>query len=100
MKKIKVKANKRNNIVISYNVNKVITINGAYSFDDIRFEYAYGCNYQYLYLFKFGIVVTTLVINTNDFIRINSKEKTEYTAANRNLEYLIYKYRQLSKGGE
>lgn len=100
MKKLRIKPKKYKCVFIDYNIKKIITDNGAYSFDDIKFEYICKCDYQYLYVSVFGIVVTGLCINTNDFIILKYKGKSEYTTANRNLEYFIYKYRNLSKGGE
>lgn len=100
MKKLRVKVRKRASIVINYDIKKIITDKGTYSFDDIKFEYVGGCYYQYLYILAFGIVVTTLCIKTSDFIGFNYKGKFECASANRNLECFIYKYRQLLKGGE
>lgn len=100
MKKLKVKPRKRTNIVINYNIKKIIKNTGVYSFDDIKFEYTANCDYQYLYVLAFGIVVTVLTIKTDDFITFNYKGQSETTTADRNLEYFIYKYRQLLKGGE
>lgn len=100
MKKLRVKVRKRASVVINYDIKKIITDKGIYSFDDIKFEYICKCDYQYLYILAFGIVVTTLCIKTIDYIGFIYKGKFERTLANRNLEYFIYKYRQLLKGGE
>ena len=100
MKKSRVKVRKRASIVINYNIKKIITNKGVYSFDDVKFEYIGNCDYQYLYVLVFGRVVTILAIKTNDFIILDYKEQKKTTIVNRNLEYFIYKYRQLLKGGE
>lgn len=100
MKKLRVKVKKRASVVINYDIKKIITDKGIYSFDDIKFEYICKSDYQYLYILAFGIVVTTLCIKTTDYIGFIYKGKFERTPANRNLEYFIYKYRQLLKGGE
>ena len=100
MKKLRVKARKRESIVINYNIKKIITDKGIYSFDDIKFEYNGKCDYQYMYILAFNIVVTTLCVKSTDFIGFNYKGKFERAQANRNLEYFIYKYRELLKGGE
>lgn len=100
MKKLRVKVRKRASLVINYDIKKIITDKGTYSFDDIKFEYDGGCYYQYLYILAFGIVVTTLCIKTSDFIGFSYKGEFERAQANRGLEYFIYKYRELLKGGE
>lgn len=100
MKKLRVKVRKRASIVINYDIKKISTEKGIYLFDDIKFEYICNCHYQYLHILIFGVVVTTLRIKTTDFIGFNYKGKFECAPANRNLEYFIYKYRQLLKGGE
>lgn len=100
MKKLRVKVRKHASVVINYDIKKIITDKGIYSFNDIKFEYICNCDYQYLYILAFGVVVTTLCIKTADYIGFIYKGKFERTPANRNLEYFIYKYRQLLKGGE
>ena len=100
MKKLRVKVRKCASVVINYDIKKIITDKGIYSFDDIKFDYICKCDYQYLYILAFSIVVTTLCIKTTDYIGFIYKGKFEGTPANRNLEYFIYKYRQLLKGGE
>lgn len=100
MKKLRVKVRKHASVVINYDIKTIITDKGKYSFNDIKFEYICKCDYQYLYILVFGIVVTTLCIKTTDYIGFIYKGKFERTPANRNLEYFIYKYRQLLKGGE
>lgn len=105
MKKLKVKSRKCantviNNTIINYDIKKIITNTGVYSFDDIKFEYIANCYYQYLYVLAFGIVVTVLTVKTNDFITFNYKGQSENTLADRHLEYLIYKYKTILKGGE
>ena len=100
MKKLRVKVRKCTSVVINYDIKKIITGSGVYSFDDIKFEYICKCDYQYLYILAFGVVVATLCIKTTDYIGFIYKGKFERTPANRNLEYFIYKHRQLLKGGE
>lgn len=100
MKKLRVKVRKLVSVVINYDIKKIITDKGIYSFDDIKFEYICKCDYQYLYILAFGVVVTTLCIKKTDYIGFIYKGKFERAPANRNLEYFIYKYRQLLKGGE
>ena len=89
MKKLRVKDRKLASVVINYDIKKIITDKGIYSFDDIKFEYICKCDYQYLYILAFGIVVTTLCIKTTDYIGFIYKGKFERTPANRNLEYFI-----------
>ena len=100
MKKLRVKPRKRKSISINYNIKEVITDNGEYSFDDIRFDFNCNTYYQYLYLFKSGIVSKPLCVCTNDFVCLSYKGQCEHSIFDRDLECLIYKYRQLLKGGE
>lgn len=99
MKKLKVKVRKRNSININYNIKAVITDAGEYFFDDIKFDFNCDTNYQYLYLFKQGIVSKTLCVHTNDLFCVTYKGQCDYSTADRNLEYLIYKYRKIIERG-
>ena len=46
MKKLRVKVRKRESVVINYDIKKIITDKGIYSFDDIKFEYICKCDHQ------------------------------------------------------
>lgn len=86
-------------IEISLNTMNILTNDGIISFDDIEFYFDYYSTYQMLYLRKSGELVASLCFNKNTTIKLSYKMKEEYTKCNRNLEYLLDKYKKL-KGGE
>lgn len=91
-------------VEINYNTMNVLTNNSMLysmcSFDDVEFDYDEFSTFQMLYLRKNGKIVTSLCVNKNTNIKVVYKMKAQYTKCNRNLEYLLAKYKKLLKGGE
>ena len=98
MKKLRVKQAYQK-VIIDYNVNVVTTDYGSFNFDNITFDYSEYNVFQIVKLYINKEVVTTLFFDEKDKFKVMYKDEFAFCNCNRNLEYLIARYRKL-KGGE
>ena len=97
-KKLTVKL-KRQKVIIDYTVNVLNTDYGCFNFDDITFDYSTYNLFQMVKLWIKGEVIATLFFDEKDTFKVIYKDEFVFCKCNRNLEYLVAKYRKL-KGGE
>ena len=90
---------KRQKVIIDYNANVLSSDNGCFNFDDITFDYSNYNLFQMLELWIKGEVIATLFFDEKDTFKVLYKDEFAFCNCNRNLEYLIARYRKL-KGGE
>lgn len=90
---------KTSNVIIDYNSNVLSSDNGCFKFDNITFDYMYYNLFQMVNLWIKGEVITTLFFEEKDTFKVIYKDDVVFCNCNRNLEYLVAKYRKL-KGGE
>lgn len=90
---------KRQKVIIDYNANVLNSDNGCFKFDDITFDYSNYNLFQMVKLWKKGDVIATLFFDEKDTFKVIYKDDFAFCNCNRNLEYLIARYRKL-KGGE
>lgn len=97
-KKLTVKL-KRQKVIIDYTANVLTTDYGTFNFDNITFDYSNYNVFQLVKLWKKGEVITSLYFDEKDTFKVIYKDDFAFCNCNRNLEYLIARYRKL-KGGE
>ena len=97
-KKLTVKL-KRQKVIIDYTANVLTTDYGTFKFDNITFDYINYNVFQLVKLWKKGEVITSLYFDEKDTFKVIYKDDFAFCNCNRNLEYLIARYRKL-KGGE
>lgn len=90
---------KRQKVIIDYNANVLSSDNGCFNFDDITFDYSNYNLFQMVELWIKGEVIATLFFDEKDTFKVIYKDDFAFCNCNRNLEYLIARYRKL-KGGE
>lgn len=90
---------KRQKVIIDYNANVLSSDNGCFNFDDITFDYSNYNLFQIVELWLKGEIITTLFFDEKDTFKVIYKDEFAFCNCNRNLEYLIARYRKL-KGGE
>ena len=90
---------KRQKVIIDYNANVLSSDNGCFNFDDITFDYSNYNFFQIVKLWIKGEVIATLFFDEKDTFKVIYKDEFAFCNCNRNLEYLIARYRKL-KGGE
>lgn len=90
---------KRQKVIIDYNANVLSSDNGCFNFDDITFDYSNYNLFQMVKLWLKGEIITTLFFDEKDTFKVIYKDEFAFCNCNRNLEYLIARYRKL-KGGE
>lgn len=90
---------KRQKVIIDYNANVLSSDNGCFNFDDITFDYSNYNLFQIVELWIKGEVIATLFFDEKDTFKVIYKDEFAFCNCNRNLEYLIARYRKL-KGGE
>ena len=90
---------KRQKVIIDYNANVLSSDNGCFNFDDITFDYSNYNFFQMVKLWIKGEVIATLFFDEKDTFKVIYKDEFAFCNCNRNLEYLIARYRKL-KGGE
>ena len=87
------------NVTIDFNSNVLSCDNGCFKFDNITFDYRSYKLFQMVNLWIKGEVITTLFFEEKDTFKVIYKDDVVFCNCNRNLEYLVAKYRKL-KGGE
>lgn len=90
---------KRQKVIIDYNANILSSDNGCFNFDDITFDYSNYNLFQMVKLWIKGEIIATLFFDEKDTFKVIYKDEFAFCNCNRNLEYLIARYRKL-KGGE
>ena len=90
---------KTSKVIIDYNGNVLSSDNGCFKFDNITFDYSTYNLFQMVKLWIRGEVIATLFFEEKDTFKIIYKDEIVFCNCNRNLEYLVAKYRKL-KGGE
>lgn len=90
---------KRQKVIIDYNANVLSSDNGCFNFDNITFDYSNYNLFQIVELWLKGEIITTLFFDEKDTFKVIYKDEFAFCNCNRNLEYLIARYRKL-KGGE
>lgn len=90
---------KRQKVIIDYNANVLTSDSGCFNFDNITFDYSNYNLFQIVELWKNGEVITSLYFDEKDTFKVIYKYEVSFCNCNRNLEYLIARYRKL-KGGE
>lgn len=90
---------KRQKVIIDYNANVLSSDNGYFKFDNITFDYSKYNVFQLVKLWKKGEVITSLYFDEKDTFKVIYKDEFVFCNCNRNLEYLVARYRKL-KGGE
>ena len=89
---------KMSNVILDYNSNVLSSDNGCFKFDNITFDYSTYNPFQMVNLWIKGEVITTLFFEEKDTFKVIYKDDVVFCNCNRNLEYLVAKYRKL-KGG-
>lgn len=90
---------KRQKVIIDYNANVLSSDCGCFNFDNITFDYSNYNLFQIVKLWKNGEVITSLYFDEKDTFKVIYKYEVSFCNCNRNLEYLVARYRKL-KGGE
>lgn len=90
---------KRQKVIIDYDANVLSTDYGCFNFDNITFDYSNYNLLQIVKLWKNGVVIASLFFDEKDTFKLIYKDEFAFCNCNRNLEYLIARYRKL-KGGE
>lgn len=89
---------KRQKVIIDYNANVLSSDNGCFNFDDITFDYSNYNLFQMVELWIKGEVIATLFFDEKDTFKVIYKDDFAFCNCNRNLEYLIARYRKLKRG--
>lgn len=97
---------KRQKVIIDYNANVLGVDYGCsicepinFNFDEVTFNYCKNNPFQTIKLWEKGEAAKTLVFDEKDTVKVIYKDEFAFCNFNRNLEYLIARYRKL-KGGE